>query len=256
MKLSRLFFLLLALVVFAGCGGGGDDDEDNDSGTSASLCRIIGGNTCEYGGSPVARLDLQVEGGVARCTGTLVAPDKVLTAAHCVVSGISAANARVGGEDIAVIGAAFHADYAGNASYDVALLTLERSSGVTPVPLLASVPVNAGDELRIYGFGVKEDGDVSDDLRTAVIHASSANSLEISSAYNGADSCPGDSGGPITKTVNGIEYVVGVVSLGLTSDPDANPLLCGEGWVGFYASVQDASVHGALTSNSPAITVD
>ena len=258
MKLSKLFFLILTSAVLVACGGGGGDDEDdsNNSGPSASLCRILGGNSCDDGGTPVAKLDLLIGDSGARCSGTLVTPTQVLTAAHCILGGVDAINARVGGEDFSVVSIGYHPDYTGTASFDVALLTLDRSSGVTPVPLLASVPVVAGDELRIYGFGVKDDGEVSEALRTATVFAASANSLEISTVFDGTDSCPGDSGGPITKTVNGVEAVVGVVSLGVATSDDANPLFCGEGWVGFYSSIQDSSVRDLLAANAPGITIN
>jgi hypothetical protein len=110
------------------------------------------------------------------CGATLIAPDVVITAAHCVASGLfegdnkrlvfTARRVRIaskrlgrGGETRAIIGIAVHAGYNGKASgqpNDIALLLLKRDDRVhyTPPPLpIGSAPITDRSEMLGLGWG-------------------------------------------------------------------------------------------------------
>src|SRR5690606_36638924 len=98
--------------------------------------------------------------GQAACTGTLIAPDVVLTAGHC-IGGITSVVlgstdwAQPGGEEIAVVQ---EIEYPGSfSSYDVGLLLLERPSSYEPRVLATGCvlerSLQAGAAVTIVGYG-------------------------------------------------------------------------------------------------------
>lgn len=93
MRTLFTFFVALSTLTLASCGGGGggsgdsggNSTPDNDACAVFGLqSRIISGTACS-GNSPVLRLQIQEGEQVFGCTGTLISPNKVLTASHCVL---------------------------------------------------------------------------------------------------------------------------------------------------------------------------
>jgi len=122
------------------------------------------------GWEAVGRIDM---GGVGFCTGTLIAPDTVLTAAHCLYdgdSGVRFADEAIrflagwrNGQALAertVRRAVAHPEYvhdpasgANNSRFDLALLILDqpiRSTQVVPIPVAPEEPV--GNEVGIVSY--------------------------------------------------------------------------------------------------------
>src|SRR5439155_11604291 len=116
---------------------------------------VVGGHAAKLGEWPDVALVAAPE---ALCTGTLVAPDVVLTAGHCiethpfeVILG-SVDFARPGGERIAVASAVAYPDW--KHSYDVGVLVLAHASAAPPRAIASACPVKAGAIMRVVGFGL------------------------------------------------------------------------------------------------------
>ncbi|QFZ73605.1 trypsin-like serine protease [Streptomyces fagopyri] len=170
------------------------------------------------------------------CGGTLVAANKVVTAAHC-MTGETTSSVRVVGGRTYLTGTngtvskvsriwvdpgytdATNGD-------DVAVLTLSTSMPYTPASYVAATSTGvyaAGTTARIVGWGTtSENGGSSDQLRTATVPLVSdagcrssygsdylASDMVCAGYTNGGtDTCQGDSGGPL---------LIGGVLAGITS---------------------------------------
>lgn len=139
------------------------------------------------------------------CSGTLVAPQVVLTAAHCVV-GKSALEIHVGapvgtGRFIQVTETVVHPmfDDASHA-YDLAIVRLAEPAGVTPVSLPSATlgASSIGMTARIVGFGtVMASGLTDGERRTGTMTISAVDPLTFTATPSPSNSCGGDSGGPV-----------------------------------------------------------
>ncbi len=162
------------------------------------------------------------------CSGTLVAPRVVLTAAHCVQDAQAGVALEVmlgrGDDDprarfVVVTYVALHPSFdpATNA-HDVALLRLAEDPGVAPIPVAASFgAVTVGATARVVGFGV--DGDaasVPGTKRTGTTKVDAIDATTFRTVPSPSMTCVGDSGGPVLVGGGdgGAEELVGVTSKG------------------------------------------
>ena len=184
----------------------------------------------------VAGLVILSAGSVALCTGTLVSPSVVVTAAHCFDSSPTRVVAGffpdgVTEQDYDATASAQHPSYVpGRLAYaDIGLLLLATPvQGVTPMPLAGAAPHRRRPGI-IVGFGkdqlgmigVKEMGTIRlrrcprAFLPAGLLRRQLSTSLCWRPTPGGQDTCPGDSGGPLL--VNGV--VAGVTSGGYPDCP-------------------------------------
>jgi trypsin len=209
---------------------------------------IIGGEETTIEENPFV-VALTTPDGFQFCGGTIVAPTKVLTAAHCtedsspsdirVVAGRTTLSAG-GGTTANVTDIWIHPDWNSSAlTNDASVLTLDTSLTETPLELASSSDTDlytAGATSTVLGWGVTESGSTSDTLRKVDIPvtadddctASYPNDFDAASMVcaglqeGGKDSCQGDSGGPLVGTAaDGTRKLIGIVSWGQgCAEPD------------------------------------
>ena len=163
------------------------------------------------------------------CTGVLVAPDRVLTAAHC-----SATKVRVGAEDLnqPVEGDLRVLERLAHPPLDAALLVIEPS-GQRPAELASGCVLKGVLETGVLvGFGrVDANATSGSTLRQQATLPLRWEAHEAGG--DGLDSCIGDSGGPLHVLTDwGRPRVLGIVSKGVEKEGPE----CGEG--GIYVPVE------------------
>lgn len=206
-----------------------------------------------YGGEPTGENEfpsvVAFQVGSTFCSGTVVAPRLVITAAHCV------AGVPDGSADITVwfgsqshlasmstkaVSWGAHPDFCAKSScrtdiHDLGYLLLETDFVVPSYPAIITTQdewdelmapgtdvtlVGYGEDAPKSGLGIKRKVDVSIDRLTP-------QGLEFFAGGGGKDSCVGDSGGPaFARREDGSLVLAGVLSRG--SDP------CGDG--GYYGA--------------------
>ena len=161
------------------------------------------------------------------CTGAALAPDLVLTAAHCVLPGadykiVEYERGQPQLRDVTRVTAhpkfSLQTLLAHRATADVALLKVATPLSVTPAPLGAAPTVAPGDTFLVAGLGVatRGDGKSGGTARAASLIATGRpGNLQIrlvdaatKGEKEGLGACTGDSGAPVFA--NG--GIVGVVS--------------------------------------------
>jgi hypothetical protein len=212
------------------------------------LARIIAGlallatapaNAIVGGGAPsddgVGRSVVTIVGSRGNfCTGALIAPKIVLTAAHCVQPGADYKIVEYGADkqpslqDVKSIaihpGFNMQAMLGHRATADVALLQLgSPAKGKMPSTLgLPNIPIVVGNRFTIAGIGVtvRGDGKSGGTIRVAgLVATGKPGTLQIrlvdpvnQGTRDGLGACTGDSGGPVFEDKQSGLAIIGVVS--------------------------------------------
>jgi hypothetical protein len=150
----------------------------------------------------VVRVQTSFDNSKTGCSGTLIAPEVVLTAAHC-LTGRDVATMRVSFADddrfsVGVVAALPHPSYRdGSIDHDLALLRLVFGVNIVPPrPKFASVTSSdIGRPVRIVGFGDRVSGSGLGERRSGVARLSTVKALDLEIETVFSNLCFGDSGG-------------------------------------------------------------
>ncbi|EDW59825.1 chymotrypsin-2 [Drosophila virilis] len=212
--------------------------------------RVVGGSDVPHGDYVPYQVSLQYrvrDGHVHFCGGSIIAPNRILTAAHCckglnamrmsVVAGIRNLDDR-GGSRSRVLSYDIHPDYRELVTSDIAVLSIEpplvyNNVSVAPIEFASKEFVGGGEPVTLTGWGLRLP--VAFPFLESVNYPNTLQRMSYSTLTNQEcrdmgmtdvsdteicargvfrGACSGDSGGPLVRNDNGLKQV-GVVSYGL-----------------------------------------
>jgi hypothetical protein len=164
--------------------------------------------------------------GKVGCTGVVIAPHAVLTAAHCLGAPGGPLQQRVfagpvfgaGAELSRVTDAVAHPEYdRSTLAHDLALLTIEKATAAAPLAIDARAPdaTWVGQTFQSIGFGKTAAG-VPDEgrRRSGTGKVTAVGASDFTAAPSPSQPCTGDSGGPAIFASAGAAQVTGLASHG------------------------------------------
>jgi secreted trypsin-like serine protease len=254
---------IICLALLASCGGGGDTDNTgkcsaldlNDTvATTAATAKIVNGTPCSgLSKSPVVVvLKSLPDGRTGFCSGTMLSPNKVLTAAHC-LDGAASIDIlfSVASDNFVYVTASswnMHPAFSSAAFInDVGIVHTPVSLPVPNLPILASSAPKIGDKASIFGYGATSGGaSIDGKLRSGAMTIAGVENDKIFANFDASASntCSGDSGGPMLLQVGGQQSIIGTTSYGTSAN-------CAVGETSAFMNLQSPSIKSFILSVAP-----
>jgi hypothetical protein len=249
----------IAAAFWCGCGGGGPSGTTSPSPTPtvapANTCgalsgtAIVNGTDCTTDTSSVVLVNLRGSDGLpsAACSGTIIAPRAVLTAAHCLAGDVGSVRIYLGsGPEIVAQSFAAFPGYKEDdpTNLDAGVIRLAQDIGRPAIPLLLSRDARVGETAVIGGWGLAQN-QVGATLRSGstVIASVGPTVIQTQFSSNASAVCSGDSGGPLLLSEGGTWAVAGITSAVTTT-------ACSFG-TNYFANIRNPSITSFILQQAP-----
>lgn len=216
--------------------------------TNGTDCSASAANTS------IMRLNMQdAIGNAGSCSGTVIAPRTILTAAHCLDGGVRSVvvwRGETPPDLITTSSFRAHPGYSATnvTALDVGVVFVDRDLGRPIVPLLFNREPQPSETAVVAGWG-QDSQQQSGILRAGSTTLSRVEETilrtQFSTTVGGI--CQGDSGGPILLSEGGVWAIAGIISA--TSASTCNT---GEH---FYAKVRNAAIQSFIREQVPDATI-
>lgn len=224
--LGAALSILLHLLMMVGCSAG-DAASTSTTGSIASTSQAITNGEDDDDDSAVVAL---LSNGEVYCSGTLITPYLIVTAAHCLspvppdqvfFGSDPQGKGRRHGTFEEVGSTRVHPEFdEATLTHDIGVVGLKKKANVKPMTILdGSFDESFKDrEIRLVGFGAAKAGDTTTlRKRTGETKIESFTDTEFRFRPGPSQTCNGDSGGAAIINVDGHDVLIGVTSAG---DPD------------------------------------
>ena len=201
----------------------------------ASSSAIVGGSADTQTTGVVMVYIKIAAGGWGTCSGTVVSPHVVVTAAHCVdpsIVGAATYQVFVGDDFYAsppssdfyaaqttTFDPAFSMTTIMTKGHDVGLVVTKDALPIAPVAFARAIDASlVGQTARLVGYGQTDPTDADSDGRrnSATTTVAKVSDIEVVTANQLPSGCEGDSGGALLVDVAGVPTLAGVISHGLS----------------------------------------